>query len=362
MLSLILKVREEVMNGKPLDYEDAMGLTNTALVEIPYLAAAANEVREKFVGSRIESCALSNIKSGNCSEDCKFCAQSGHYKTDSPVYPQISVEEIVAQANAAEAMGATEFCMVSSGWGATNEKEFETVLEAVRRISAETKVFVDCSLGFLTGEQMRRLKEAGLYRNNHNLEASRDYFEKICTTHTYEQRLNHVQMTRHYGIHPCSGGIFGMGESPKDRIDLAFDLKKINTDCVPINILNPRRGTPLGDVTPPLLSNDPLRDRSASADERSGGVTPLEPLEIIKYIAIYRLILPKATIKIAGGREVNLRDLQAMAMQAGANGLIIGNYLTTMGRNPAQDIQMLKDLGFDVVMPNAKKPTLAKLS
>ena len=324
MLDLILKVRQQVMNEESLSYEDAMSLTETPGIEIPYLAAAANEVRERFVGNTVESCALSNIKSGNCSEDCQFCSQSGHYKTDSPTYPQISVEEIMRQARTAEAMGATEFCLVSSGWGATGEKEFNVVLEAVRRISTETKLFADCSLGFLTGEQMRQLKEAGLYRNNHNLEASRDYFKKICTTHTYEQRLNHVQMSRHYGIHPCSGGILGMGETPKDMIDLAFDLKKINADCVPINILNPRRGTPLGDVT------------------------PLGPLEIIKTIAIYRLILPKSTIKIAGGREINLRDLQAMAMQAGANGLIIGNYLTTMGRNPAQDIQMLEDLGYVV--------------
>ena len=305
-------------------YEEALGLTEISKTEIPYLAAAANEVRQKFCGDQIESCALSNIKSGNCSEDCKFCAQSAHYKTDAPVYPQISVEEIMAQARAAEAMGATEFCLVSSGWGATNEKEFEVVVEAVRRIKTETKLFADCSLGFLTGQQMARLKEAGLYRNNHNLEASRDYFEKICTTHTYDERIDHVEMVRHYGIHPCSGGILGMGETPKDSIDLAFDLKKLRAHCVPLNILYPRPGTPLGQLE------------------------PLEPLEIIKYIALYRLILPNATIKIAGGREVNLRDLQAMAMQAGANGLIIGNYLTTMGRNPGQDVQMLKDLGFEI--------------
>lgn len=326
MFNQILKARETVLNGESLPYAEALALTGIPDVHIPYLAAAANEVREKFVGNAVESCALSNIKSGNCSEDCKFCSQSGHYKTDSPVYPQISVDEIVAQAKSAEAMGATEFCMVSSGWGATNEKEFETVLAAVRRISAETKLFVDCSLGFLTGEQMKALKEAGLYRNNHNLEASRSFFEKICTTHTHEQRMNHVEMVQHYGIHPCSGGILGMGETPKDRIDLAYELKKIGANCVPINILNPRRGTPLGNVE------------------------PLQPLEIIKTIALYRLILPESTIKIAGGREVNLRDLQAMAMQAGANGLIIGNYLTTMGRNPGRDIQMLKDLGFEVVM------------
>ena len=325
MLELILKVRTQVLNGAEISYEDALALTEVPNAHIPYLAALGNEVRQRFAGNKIEACALSNIKSGNCSEDCKFCSQSGHYKTDSPSYPQISVDEIVEQAKAAEAMGSSEFCLVSSGWGATHEKEFSVVLEAVRRISRETKLFVDCSLGFLSAEQMKQLKEAGLYRNNHNLEASRDYFDKVCTTHTYQQRMDHVEMVRHYGIHPCSGGILGMGESPKDRVDLAFDLKKLRADCVPINILNPRRGTPLGDVT------------------------PLEPLEIIKYIAIFRLILPAATIKIAGGREVNLRDLQAMALQAGANGLIIGNYLTTMGRNPAQDIQMMKDLGFEVV-------------
>ena len=325
MLDFILKVREKVLTGGSVTHAEAMELTGASKTAIPYLAAAANEVRQKFCGDQLESCALSNIKSGNCSEDCKFCAQSAHYKTDAPVYAQITVEEIIAQAKAAEAMGATEFCLVSSGWGATNEKEFAVVVEAVRRITSETKLFADCSLGFLTPGQMSRLKEAGLYRNNHNLEASRAYFEKICATHTYDERMNHVQMVRHYGIHPCSGGILGMGETPKDRIDLAFELKKLDAHCVPINILNPRPGTPLGDLA------------------------PLEPLEIIKYIALYRLILPKATIKIAGGREVNLRDLQAMAMQAGANGLIIGNYLTTMGRNPGQDVQMLKDLGFELV-------------
>jgi biotin synthase len=324
MPDLILQLRAKVLGGADLSREEALALARIPAVHIPYLAAAANEVRLKFAGNTIESCALSNIKSGNCSEDCKFCSQSGHYKTESPVYPQITVDEIMDQARAAEAMGATEFCMVSSGWGATNEREFQVVLEAVRRISSETKLFVDCSLGFLTGEQMRQLKEAGLYRNNHNLEASKNYFEKICTTHTYAQRVNHVEMVLQYGIHPCSGGILGMGETVEDRIDLALELRRVGAHCVPINILNPRPGTPLENVE------------------------TLEPLEIIKTIAIYRLILPKSTIKIAGGREVNLRDLQAMAMQAGANGLIIGNYLTTMGRNPAQDLQMLKDLGFEV--------------
>lgn len=332
MLDLILRVREETLAGKPLSREDALELTETPALEIPYLAAAANEVRERFVGNKVESCALSNIKSGACSEDCKFCSQSAHYKSDAPVYPQISVEEILEQARIAESNGASEFCMVSSGWGATSEREFETVLEAVRRIKAETSLFVDASLGFLTPEQVVRLKEAGLYRNNHNLEASKGYFEKICTTHTHEQRTSHIEMVRYYGIHPCSGGILGMGETPENRIDLALELRKLRADCVPINILNPRPGTPLAHVE------------------------PLTPMEIIKTIAIFRLILPESTIKIAGGREVNLRDLQAMAMQAGANGLILGNYLTTMGRNPAQDLRMLADLGFEVA-PSPVRPS-----
>ncbi len=338
MLDLILNVRRRVLDGGELSRADALALTEVPDLDVPYLAAAANEVRSHFVGNTVESCALSNIKSGACSEDCKFCSQSGHYKSDAPVYPQITADEIVGQAKAAEAMGATEFCMVSSGWGATDEREFETVLEAVRRIRAETKLFVDCSLGFMTGEQMARLKGAGLFRNNHNLEASKGYFDKICTTHTHAERMTHVEMVRHYGIHPCSGGILGMGESPADRIDLAFELKSLRADCVPINILNPRPGTPLGNVT------------------------PLRPIEIIKYVAIFRLILPKSTIKIAGGREVNLRDLQAMAMQAGANGLILGNYLTTMGRSPAQDIRMLEDLGFTVVPQGSAAKSAAAAS
>lgn len=332
MIDFILEMRRKVLDGGALTREEALRLTRASGPEIPYLAAAANEVRRHFVGDEVETCALSNIKSGACSEDCKFCSQSGHYRTESPVYPQIGVDEILRQAKEAEAMGATEFCLVSSGWGATSQKEFEVVVEAVRRITSETTLFADCSLGFLTPEQMARLKEAGLYRNNHNLEAAKGYFGKVCTTHTFEDRFRHVDLVRHAGIHPCSGGILGMGESVEDRIDLALSLRELGADCVPINILNARPGTPLE------------------------GAESLAPLEIIKYIAIYRLLLPKATLKIAGGREVNLRDLQAMALLAGGNGLIIGNYLTTMGRRPEHDRQMLEDLGFRAAKPARPAP------
>ena len=322
MLTHLLNVREKVLKEIPITFDEAEQLLQTPRDLIPYLSAVANEVRIHFKGHEVEMCALTNAKSGHCSEDCKFCSQSGHFKTDGPVYSLIRVEEMVEQAKEAETRGATEFCIVTSGWGQTIEPEFETILEAVRRISRETHLMVDCSLGFLTPDQVRRLKEAGLYRNNHNLEACQSYFDKVCTTHTYMQRVNHVQMVQEFGIHPCSGGILGMGETPLQRLELAFALRDLNADCVPINILNPRPGTPFAHLE------------------------PLEPFEIIKTIAIFRLILPKSTIKIAGGREVNLRDLQSLALQAGANGLILGNYLTTMGRNSEQDIQMLKDLGF----------------
>ena len=275
MLTHLLNVREKVLKEIPITFDEAEQLLQTPRDLIPYLSAVANEVRIHFKGHEVEMCALTNAKSGHCSEDCKFCSQSGHFKTDGPVYSLIRVE-----------------------------------------------VMVDCSLGFLTPDQVRRLKDAGLYRNNHNLEACQSYFDKVCSTHTYMQRVNHVQMVQEFGIHPCSGGILGMGETPLQRLELAFALRDLNADCVPINILNPRPGTPFAHLE------------------------PLEPFEIIKTIAIFRLILPKSTIKIAGGREVNLRDLQSLALQAGANGLILGNYLTTMGRNSEQDIQMLKDLGF----------------
>ena len=322
MLDLILLVRKKVLDGGAIAFEEAEKLLETPLEFIPYLAAAANEVRIHFKGQEVESCALTNAKSGGCSEDCKFCSQSAHYKTDSPHYGLISADKIVEQAKEAEAQGANEFCIVTSGWGQTSPEEFDTIVEAVRRISSETNLKADCSLGFMTPEQVQRLKEAGLYRNNHNLETCQSHFNKVVTTHTYQDRVDHLQMVEEYGIHPCSGGIFGMGETPRQRIELAFELKKIHADCVPINILNPRSGTPFGHLE------------------------PLPPYEIIKNIALFRLILPMSTIKIAGGREVNLRDFQAMAMASGANGLVLGNYLTTMGRSSEQDLQMLRDLGF----------------
>jgi biotin synthase len=329
-LEFIIQERDVVLRGDKITFEAAERLLGVTEVHIPYLTAAANEIRVHFNGNKVETCALSNAKSGACSEDCKFCAQSAHFKTDSPVYGLITAEEMVRQAKEAEAHGATEFCIVTSGWGQTVEKEFDTIVEAVRRISKETKIQIDCSLGFLKPEQMKRLSDAGLYRNNHNLEACQSFFSEVVKSHTYMDRVNHVELVKEFGIHPCSGGILGMGETPRQRLELAFALRKLDAECVPINILNPRAGTPFEHLE------------------------PLKPMEILTTIAVFRFILPQSTIKIAGGREINLRDLQAQALLAGANGLILGNYLTTMGRRSDQDIQMLKDLGYEVnTQPNS---------
>ncbi len=324
MIQTILSIRSEVLEGKAITYDQAEKLLATPSDLIPYLAAAANEIRIRFCGQRVELCGLVNAKSGACSEDCRFCGQSAHAKTETPVYPLLSADEMVKRAKEAEAQGVTEFCIVTSGKGATKREEFETILEAVRRIKKETSIKIDCSLGFLSDDQMKELKAAGVYRNNHNLETAQSFFENVCTTHRYSDRVEHVRRLSKSGILPCSGGIIGLGETGAERLEMAFALRELNVDCVPINILNPRPGT--------LLEGTPV----------------IDPKEVIKTIAIYRFILPKSIIKIAGGREVNLRDLQGAAFQAGANGLVLGSYLTTPGAGADRDLTMLRDLGFDV--------------
>lgn len=313
----------DILNLKELTFEDAIALLDINKEELPFLMHAADAIRRKHCGNKMDICSLVNAKSGLCSEDCKFCAQSSYYNSGCKVYSLLSVEKIVAKAKEAKKWGAGNFCIVISG-GEPEDKEFENIKKAIARITKEVGIKVDCSLGSLRIGMVKALKELGIDRYNHNLETSEDYYKNICTTHTYKSRMGMVGMLKDVGVSPCSGGIIGMGEPPEERIKLAFSLRKLNIKCVPINILNPREGTPLEDVD------------------------PLPPSEIIKTIAIFRLILPDATIKIAGGRESALRDMQALAFMAGANGMIIGGYLTTRGRSVEQDLQMVRDLGFEL--------------
>lgn len=314
-------------NG-PLARGEALALARLQGPDLVALFAEANRLRESHHGNKIHLCGIGNVKSGGCSEDCSFCSQSAHFET--PVaqfpgeYPLLDKDEILQRALRAEAAGARAFCVVAAWRGVySRTKGLDRCVEIVQEIRKRTSLEVCLSLGLVDRGAARALKEAGGDRYNHNLETSRRFFPSVCATHTYDERLESIRVLKEAGFEVCSGGILGMGEAPEDRIDMALDLRALDVDEVPINFLDPRPGTPQGDR--PLL----------------------EPLEALKYIAIYRLLLPRQTLIIAGGRERTLRDLQPMMFLAGANGTILGDYLTTRGRSPEDDLRMLRDLGLE---------------
>ncbi len=285
-------------------------------------------MRQECCGNVVDLCSIGNVKSGSCSENCGFCAQSAHHPgKDSPIYGLKSTEEILAQAKAAAAAGAKRFCLVSQGRGpkysSSQSQEFEQVLETVRQIIDQTEIKPCCALGEVTPEQAQALKEAGVTRYNHNLEASEDFFPSIVSTHQWRDRVETIKNLKAVGIQACAGGILGMGESWEDRVNLALSLRELDVESVPLNLLNPREGTPLG--------------------ERS----QLDPYEALKAIAIFRLILPEQIIRYAGGRETVMGELQALGLQAGINAMLIGHYLTTLGQPPEADHQMLASLGLE---------------
>lgn len=289
----------------------------------PYqLFASASSIRERFKGKTVSLCGIVNAKSGKCSEDCKFCAQSSHYKTDAPVYPLLSASEIIARAEELANCGVKRFGIVTSGKKISGEREWKEILDAVEGLSARG-IQACGSLGIIDPKRMSQLKDAGLYRYHHNLETSRSFFPNICTTHAYEEDVDTVRAARQTGLSVCSGGLFGLGEGIKHRIEMAFTLKELDVDSVPVNILNPIPGTPLSDID------------------------PLSPLEVLITISVYRFILPSKDIKLCGGKEKNLRQLLPLSIAAGANSLMTGNYLTTTGRDASLDLEMIRDLGLD---------------
>jgi len=319
----IQKIGDKVLGGRSVSFKEILPLLGAKGPDIVDLAAVANRVREEFNGNRIDLCSLLNAKSGRCSEDCAFCAQSAHYRTEAPAYPLMNADQMVREAKEAQQSKVGRFCLISSG-RQLDDKEFQIILSSLDRIRKETPFDLDCSLGTLSEERATSLKRVGVTRYNHNLETAESHFSKICTTHSFQDRVRTIEVLKRQGFSICCGGIIGLGESPQQRLELAFSLRQLGIDCIPFNILNPRPGTPL---------------------ENS---EPVAPMEIIKTIALFRLIIPRGTIKIAGGREANLRDLQSLALLAGANGLIVGNYLTTPGRIAEDDLTMIKDIGFDM--------------
>ncbi len=290
---------------------------------LPHLMAGADRIRRHFRGEEIEVCAIANVRSGNCSENCGFCAQSGHYQTRSPVYDYIPAQDLARQAKRAREWGASDFGVVSKGWGVRSEREREQLRRYFEAMEKDSDIGRCASLGVLDGETAHMLKEAGLENYHHNLEAAESYFDQVCTTHSYQENIDTIKNAVDAGLRVCAGGILGMGESLDQRIELAATLRKLGVESVPLNFLSPQEGTPFGDQA------------------------PMQPLEILKNIATFRYMLPRAEIRIAGGRQF-LRDLQAMIFMAGASGVMIGDYLTTQGRQVEDDLRMLADLNLKV--------------
>lgn len=305
--------------GRELEIAELQGLASLPEESVPSLAALAHEVRLAYCGPAVEVEGILSAKTSGCPEDCSFCSQSSRYA--SPVLPTaiLEPEEILDAARDTAAIGAAEFCIVAAVRGPTNVL-IDRTLEATRLIRRETGLNVAASLGILTREQAERLAGGGVHRYNHNLETARSFFGEIVSTHTWEERYETCLLVREVGMELCCGALLGMGESDGQRMELIGQLRNVGPAEIPINFLDPRPGTPLG--------NRPL----------------VQPLEAIRWISLFRLALPDVILRYAGGREITLRELQALGMTAGINAIIVGNYLTTLGREPGEDLQMLADL------------------
>ncbi len=323
MKAFIQELKSRVLAGGDITPAEALRLSSIKdSAALDLLLNAAHEITTKFRPSQPDLCSLVNAKSYLCSEDCGFCSQSSRYKTGVKRYPLMSPEEILEEAKKSEVSGVQSFCVVTSG-ETLNDAEFEQILATFRLLSEKTRLRLDGSLGNLTAGQIRKLREAGMRRFNHNLQCSREFYPEIVSTHTYNERMETLKLLEANGVEVCSGGILGMGETGEDRIRLAFELKPYNPHCLPINILNPRPGTPLE------------------------GQETLAPEEVVKTVAIFRFIHPKANIKLAGGRELNLGVyFQEKALRGGANGFVVGGYLTTAGNPLQEDLDMLRCSGF----------------
>ena len=318
---LIDDMIEIALKGQSISSDKALQLESFTHEELDYLFIGTDRIRDKFKGEDVKICSIVNAKSGRCVEDCSFCAQSSSFKTDAPETELMSVEEMVAAAKEAEAFGANEFSIVASGTKMDDRQELDKVIAAVRRIKAETKLETCCSLGLMELDDLKELKAAGLDRCHHNLETAASFFNKIVTTHTYEDEVKAVQNAKEAGLQVCVGGIFGMGETFAQRVELAFSIRELGTQSLPINFLKPIDGTGLDHLE------------------------TIEYYDALKTIALLRLVLPKIDLFVCGGREEVMTDKQEQLFSAGANGILGGNYLTTKGQDPKRDIEMIQSLG-----------------
>src|SRR5215213_4199107 len=291
--------------------------------EIEALIERAWKARVERFDTSTDMCSLVNAKSGGCAEDCGFCAQSRYAEADTPLHAMMEPEQILEHARAAEAAGAHRFCMVTQGQG-LSKRDFEKILEGAKLVAEKTNLKRCASIGHMSADRARQLKEAGIQRVHHNVESARSYYPEVSTTVRYEGRLRTIDAVKEAGLETCVGGILNLGESERQRVEMAFELAEIDPDSVPINLLNPRPGTKFGD-----------RDL-------------MDPWEVVKWIAIFRLIIPGALFRLCGGRVENLGALHKLAVKAGLNGVMMGNFLTTLGAEPAEDRAMFEELGLNV--------------
>lgn len=316
---LIGKLKQKVMQGGEISKGEALRLVEADLEE---LCRAANEIRRKFCGDEFEICTIVNAKSGKCSENCKFCAQSAHYKVDVEKYPLMNSDTILAAAKHDDDAGVQRFSPVTSGRKLT-KSEVESLCESMKKIKADTNLKICASCGLLNSDDLKKMKEAGLSRYHNNLESSENFFKTVCSTHTTADKIKTIQAAKEQGLEVCSGGIMGLGESWEDRIDMAFQVRELGAVSIPINMLSPIVGTP--------FEHNKVLDVG----------------EMRRICAIYRFVNPKAFIRLAGGRGL-LKDKGRSCLCSGANALISGDMLTTAGITIERDLQMIKELGYRV--------------
>ncbi len=336
MRAFIKELEDRVLSDGEVTVEEAARLLEEVGREhLVDLMAAADRVRRHFVGDEVHLCSIINAKSGLCTEDCGFCSQAARHSTEVDEYSLVDEETVLAAAEQARKNGAEALGLVAAWRGLQPGPDLDRVTDLIRTASAEGTIHVDASLGLIDSlEVAQSLKEAGLHTYNHNLETAKSRFGEVCATHSWEDRVKTAQLVREAGLHLCSGGIVGMGETARERAELAVEIRDLDPDMVPLNFLNPIEGTPAGDVH-----------------------EPMSPLDAIKTIAVFRLVLPRHHIMLAGGREVVLGQLEPLAYLAGASANMMGDYLTTEGSSPERDLGLIQEMGLKARSDEANGPS-----
>ena len=319
---MIKTLKEKVLSGGMITPAEALALYRSD--DRAALLEAADEIRQRLSGNHIDTCSIVNARSGRCSENCKWCAQSAHYKTNVEEYDRVAPERAFAIARESKKEGVARFSLVTSG-RRVSRSEMPEFCDIYRRVGKETGLYLCASMGLLGREELQMLYDAGVRRYHCNLEASSSYFRTLCTTHTTEEKKATIRYAQEIGMEVCSGGIIGMGETVEQRLELAFELRELHVQSVPVNVLSPIQGTPLADV--PLLDED----------------------SILRTIAVYRFILPDVVIRFAGGRSRLSQEAQLLALRGGLNGALVGNFLTTVGTGIEQDRTLFGQAGYEWV-------------